>query len=806
MVLRQKTNSIAELSEALPPLALRRPPKPINTPLPHMKAPAATTRTPAPPSSNIPVSCRLRPSPSSSTTSGCITVDGDSVTLRNAKDTPAFCFDHVLGTDASQEDCFNATSLSLAADVLKGYNATIFAYGQTGSGKTHTMMGADDGIIPRSVAALFAAFESAPPGVEFTVRVSMLEIYQETIRDLLNSLHRCTLRDAGGEGGGVRVEGACELYVSTVDEALSIIARGTSHRAIKATKMNDESSRSHSVIMFTLTQNIASTGVRVISKLSMVDLAGSEQVKKTEAAGQVLQEAKMINKSLSALGNVINALTSGRPHVPFRDSKLTRLLQDSLGGNAVTRVIVTVSVEDVNARETASTLRFGVRSKRIKNVAKVRTKYTVSRPPRASTHRGVSPYLHRTRRCVVPHYIAPTTVPAPIRVHWGSQWASQGLQPLSGAQAASPSQVCCSRAATALPILRRCSRAVPHDALPSHGPRTCAVSCVVFTCTRAAPRPPPPLDQRGSPSSLHSNVSRITLFHLNAPKSPLPTQINTERSAAELKVLLTRAETCMSRQRDYILLLETAMENAPPQGMLPGPQQGAQTELTDITESTEGKGSDVATGNASVLESAASFSNTSASPPPPASPAAPSLHVELRQALDKAVEAEAAAEAAVIMRDELEESLADKVEELEIALADAQTAKEVGGRVKTALTKANIELDRAKALVADRDIALARAKDETADALEDKANQQIREEDLRLMQEKYLATRLELHNATEGGHARGTSADAARCERVEIALRKSDARLRDRQSQIDALEAAVHQFQVRGMSRRKKDG
>ena len=262
----------------------------------------------------------------------------------------------------------------------------------------------------------------------------------------------------------------------------------------------------------------------------------------------------------------------------------------------------------------------------------------------------------------------------------------------------------------------------------------------------------------------------------------------------------------MSRQRDYILLLETAMENAPPQGMLPGPQQGAQTELTDITESTEGKGSDVATGNASVLESAASFSNTSASPPPPASPAAPSLHVELRQALDKAVEAEAAAEAAVIMRDELEESLADKVEELEIALADAQTAKEVGGRVKTALTKANIELDRAKALVADRDIALARAKDETADALEDKANQQIREEDLRLMQEKYLATRLELHNATEGGHARGTSADAARCERVEIALRKSDARLRDRQSQIDALEAAVHQFQVRGMSRRKKDG
>ena len=359
-------------------LALRRPPKPNNTPLPHMKAPAATTRTPAPPSSNIQVSCRLRPSPSSSTTSGCITVDGDSVTLRNAKDTPAFCFDHVLGTDASQEDCFNATSLSLAADVLKGYNATIFAYGQTGSGKTHTMMGADDGIIPRSVAALFAAFESAPPGVEFTVRVSMLEIYQETIRDLLNSLHRCTLRDAGGEGGGVRVEGACELYVSTVDEALSIIARGTSHRAIKATKMNDESSRSHSVIMFTLTQNIASTGVRVISKLSMVDLAGSEQVKKTEAAGQVLQEAKMINKSLSALGNVINALTSGRPHVPFRDSKLTRLLQDSLGGNAVTRVIVTVSVEDVNARETASTLRFGVRAKRIKNVAKVRTKDTVS--------------------------------------------------------------------------------------------------------------------------------------------------------------------------------------------------------------------------------------------------------------------------------------------------------------------------------------------------------------------------------------------------------------------------------------------
>ena len=451
-----------------------------------MKAPAATTCTPPPPSSNIQVSCRLRPSPSSSTSS-CVTVDGDSVTLRNAKDSPAFCFDHVLGTDASQEDCFNATSLSLAADVLKGYNATIFAYGQTGSGKTHTMMGADDGIIPRSVAALFAAFESAPPGVEFTVRVSMLEIYQETIRDLLNSLHRCTLRDAGGEGGGVRVEGACELYVSTVDEALSIIARGTSHRAIKATKMNDESSRSHSVIMFTLTQNIASTGVRVTSKLSMVDLAGSEQVKKTEAAGQVLQEAKMINKSLSALGNVINALTSGRPHVPFRDSKLTRLLQDSLGGNAVTRVIVTVSVEDVNARETTSTLRFGVRAKRIKNVAKVRTKDTVSprllpeRPHPLGSHLPFAAHSDEYTRVVVPPIYTAHAVLFHFTLHRRPcmlQYVYTGI-PNGPPKACSPSQArtSCFVVITASQCLAPlCSRVPCHTMPCPHMGRECAWS------------------------------------------------------------------------------------------------------------------------------------------------------------------------------------------------------------------------------------------------------------------------------------------------------------------------------------------
>jgi len=276
-----------------------------------------------------------------------------------------------------QNDVFDFSIRSTVDDILNGYNGTVFAYGQTGAGKSYTMMGSDiddedgKGIIPRIVEQIFANILASPGNMEYTVRVSYMEIYMERIRDLL-APQNDNLPIHEEKSRGVYVKGLLEIYVSSVQEVYEVMRRGGLARAVAATNMNQESSRSHSIFVITVTQKNTDTGSAKSGQLFLVDLAGSEKVGKTGASGQTLEEAKKINKSLSALGMVINSLTDGKStHIPYRDSKLTRILQESLGGNSRTTLIINCSPSSYNDQETISTLRFGVRAKAIKNKAKV---------------------------------------------------------------------------------------------------------------------------------------------------------------------------------------------------------------------------------------------------------------------------------------------------------------------------------------------------------------------------------------------------------------------------------------------------
>ncbi|KUI68121.1 Kinesin heavy chain [Cytospora mali] len=301
----------------------------------------------------------------------------DSVTIDSKEAQGSFTFDRVFNMQCQQSDIFDYSIRSTVDDILNGYNGTVFAYGQTGAGKSYTMMGSsidDDegqGVIPRIVKQIFASIMTSPSTIEYTVRVSYMEIYMERIRDLM-APQNDNLPVHEEKNRGVYVKGLLEIYVSSVQEVFEVMRRGGNARAVAATNMNQESSRSHSIFVITVTQKNVETGSAKSGQLFLVDLAGSEKVGKTGASGQTLEEAKKINKSLSALGMVINALTDGKSsHVPYRDSKLTRILQESLGGNSRTTLIINCSPSSYNDVETLSTLRFGMRAKSIKNKAKV---------------------------------------------------------------------------------------------------------------------------------------------------------------------------------------------------------------------------------------------------------------------------------------------------------------------------------------------------------------------------------------------------------------------------------------------------
>ncbi|XP_068514653.1 kinesin-like protein KIF17 isoform X3 [Anas acuta] len=273
------------------------------------------------------------------------------------------------------EQIYNEVAYPLVEGVTEGYNGTIFAYGQTGSGKSFTMQGVVDpstekGIIPRAFEHIFESIQCAE-NTKFLVRASYLEIYNEDVRDLLGADTKQKLELKEHPEKGVYVKGLSLHTVHSVVQCERIMEMGWRNRAVGYTLMNKDSSRSHSI--FTIHMEICTIDERGqdhlrAAKLNLVDLAGSERQSKTGATGERLKEATKINLSLSALGNVISALVDGRcKHIPYRDSKLTRLLQDSLGGNTKTLMIACLSPADNNYDESLSTLRYANRAKNIKN-------------------------------------------------------------------------------------------------------------------------------------------------------------------------------------------------------------------------------------------------------------------------------------------------------------------------------------------------------------------------------------------------------------------------------------------------------
>jgi hypothetical protein len=307
--------------------------------------------------------------------------------------------DHVLDESSTQEDVFLTAGLAMVDHCMAGFNSSIFAYGQTGSGKTYTMLGdiqeTKDGIlapqcglIPRVFDALFesiakreqARSESNSDGetLQYSVKCSFLEIYNEEITDLLSaqpSASGLLIRDGEAQSKGVFVQGLSERQVLNANDVLTLILQGSERRRQSATAMNERSSRSHSVFTATIeAQERTSSGVLHVrhAKLNLIDLAGSERVGRTGARGDQLTEAKSINRSLAVLGRVISALVerqrrpSVNTHIPYRDSRLTFLLQESIGGNSKTCIIATVTPAQDSASETYSTLAFASRAKKIR--------------------------------------------------------------------------------------------------------------------------------------------------------------------------------------------------------------------------------------------------------------------------------------------------------------------------------------------------------------------------------------------------------------------------------------------------------
>ncbi|XP_021300889.1 kinesin-like protein KIN-14E isoform X2 [Herrania umbratica] len=279
-------------------------------------------------------------------------------------------YDRVYDDNATQEDVFGDTRY-LVQSAVDGYNVCIFAYGQTGSGKTFTIYGSDSnpGLTPRAIAELFKILRRDSNKFSFSLKAYMVELYQDTLVDLLlpKNAKRLKLDIKKDPKGMVAVENAAVMPISTFEELKSIIHRGSERRHISGTQMNEESSRSHLILSIVIESTNLQTQSVARGKLSFVDLAGSERVKKSGSVGDQLKEAQSINKSLSALGDVISALSSGSQHIPYRNHKLTMLMSDSLGGNAKTLMFVNVSPAESNLDETYNSLTYASRVRSIVN-------------------------------------------------------------------------------------------------------------------------------------------------------------------------------------------------------------------------------------------------------------------------------------------------------------------------------------------------------------------------------------------------------------------------------------------------------
>jgi len=316
---------------------------------------------------------------------------------------------------ASQERVFKDLGTDVLKAAFEGYNACIFAYGQTGSGKTYSMMGSHDnqGLIPRICEGLFSGMRNnADNGPSYRTEVSFLEIYNERVRDLLRPpmkgrpVHSLRVREHPKEGP--YVQDLTRHLVSDYAAIEHLMEQGNTHRVTASTGMNDTSSRSHAIFTINFTQAKFDHDMpcETVSKINLVDLAGSERADATGLTGERLKEGANINKSLVTLGTVISALadaatthhssTHHHKFVPYRDSVLTWLLKDSLGGNSKTIMIATISPADVNYAETLSTLRYANRAKNIIN------KPTVNEDPNVKLIRELRAQIDRLKNMISP--------------------------------------------------------------------------------------------------------------------------------------------------------------------------------------------------------------------------------------------------------------------------------------------------------------------------------------------------------------------------------------------------------------------
>ncbi|XP_006814107.1 kinesin-like protein KIFC3 [Saccoglossus kowalevskii] len=318
---------------------------------------------------NIRVFCRVRP-PIKEDGVGLmarvvVTYDTDDdgiLYVHNKGRTSSYEVDKVFTPASVQQEVFDEMK-HLVISCIDGFNVCIFAYGQTGSGKTYTMEGPknDRGINQLSLQCLFAERKEKDKEWNYTITVNVMEIYNEMLRDLLSDDPTFKLDIKMNQEGGLYVPGLISLPVNSVDDVNRLLDTAKVNRATASTNMNEHSSRSHALLCVTVTGTNKTTGNRTIGKLNLVDLAGSERVSKSGADGARLKEAQNINKSLSSLGDVIHALRNKQAHIPYRNSKLTYLLQDSLGGDSKTLMVVQTSPVEKNVGETMSSLSFAQR-------------------------------------------------------------------------------------------------------------------------------------------------------------------------------------------------------------------------------------------------------------------------------------------------------------------------------------------------------------------------------------------------------------------------------------------------------------
>jgi len=305
--------------------------------------------------------------------------DNKNICLLNQQGRPIpsinFTFDQIFGFDDKSLHIFEEVGKPIVQSALDGINGTIFAYGQTSSGKTHTINGTpqEPGLIPLSVTEIFN-YIAKNHDREFLLRVSYMEIYNETITDLLNTKSgKLQMREDINKG--IFVAGLSEEFVTSVDDVMALIKEGNSVRHVGGNGVNDESSRSHSIFRMVIESRIRSKntssrqsegGAVRVSLLNLVDLAGSERIKHTRAEGERRKEGAHINKSLLNLSLVISKLSESgtKEHIPFRNSKLTMILQNSLGGNTRTAIICTITPAMIFIEESQSTLVFASRAKK----------------------------------------------------------------------------------------------------------------------------------------------------------------------------------------------------------------------------------------------------------------------------------------------------------------------------------------------------------------------------------------------------------------------------------------------------------